>query len=216
MPEGPEIYALSKAIQKCGIQCESYGKHLYIYNRDWSFGLGGRVAYKDGKIIKGESGWIIGKNLRACSIEQVVTGNNLGRDWMNCSDFSDLIEIWKKSRKALGALLLDQSQIAGIGVAWGSEILHSAGNLKPDIPAREQDLGSLNRVIIDIRNHVREIYDLGDKNPIEFINHWFDNLYSIRKMNVYKVGIHAILFFSPFIYIFPFYIYFYTQYKFKK
>ena len=45
MPEGPEVYILCLALKKYGINCKSYGKHLYISNikEDWSFGLNGKV-----------------------------------------------------------------------------------------------------------------------------------------------------------------------------
>ena len=47
MPEGPEIWILSKAINKYYLKDKttSIGKHLIIkdINEDWSFGLTGKV-----------------------------------------------------------------------------------------------------------------------------------------------------------------------------
>lgn len=97
---------------------------------------------------------------------------------------------WSNSRKSLGGLLLDQSQIAGIGVAWGSEILHMV-ELRPDIPAKSQDLTKLSNSIITIRDTVKNIYKdyvIKHEDIDKFINEWFDNLYNIRPIKVYKKG----------------------------
>ena len=37
---------------------------------------------------------------------------------------------WVKSKRKLAALILDQTKITGIGVAWGSEILFKAEKTK--------------------------------------------------------------------------------------
>jgi endonuclease-8 len=55
------------------------------------------------------------------------------------------------SRKPIGALLLDQSVIAGIGNVYRAEILHLAG-IHPDRPGRsltEEDARALWRLAVD-------------------------------------------------------------------
>ena len=187
MPEGPEIYTLGLAIKQLGIYCETYGKHLYINNQDWSFGLKGTVHITDQTITKLGTGWANGSTKPCHSFESIISSNKLGINWLSNHDFTKIINSWQTSRKALGPILLDQSQIAGIGVAWGSEILHRAG-LRPEIPAREQDLTNLNEALNYFKEYTLELYtnNIGEQHT--FINEWFDNLYRIRQMAVYKVG----------------------------
>ena len=70
MPEGPEVWILSEAINKF-YHCEktrAYGKHLFVfgsnkggYGLNWSFGLTGKVQIlDDNSIIKLNTGWIYG------------------------------------------------------------------------------------------------------------------------------------------------------------
>jgi len=101
-----------------------------------------------------------------------------------------IVESWTKSKKKLGGLLVEQSFICGIGIAYGSEILYDAG-LKPDIKANEQNLSKLSQSIINVRNKIKQHYieELDKCNNLkEFINKWFYNLYEIREMNIYKKG----------------------------
>ena len=94
-------------------------------------------------------------------------------------------------------VILDQSKICGIGVAWGSEILYNA-KLNPDLKACEQSLDKLVDSMIEIRTQIQNTYigfylynhyDYDNKDNLkELINDWFENLYKIRKMNIYKKG----------------------------
>jgi len=192
MPEGPEVFALAYAIQKYGLHCESYGKHLFINNSDLSFGLIGKVKIVNGIIEKNTNHWRTGYNRSCTNISELIQNNKLGVNLLT-TDLSTVLTIvnnWQKSKKKLALLLLDQSQIAGIGVAWGSEICNLA-NLRPELPAKEQDLSKLAQTIIFIRDNIRNLYqtfvDNSKSNEI-FINEWFDNLYTIRNMTVYKKG----------------------------
>lgn len=83
--------------------------------------------------------------------------------------------------------MLDQTKIAGIGVAWGSEILFKAG-LRPDMRACDQNLSTLADSILYIRNHIKNIYEKELKDPEQLINDWSDNLYQVREMQIYKKG----------------------------
>ena len=137
MPEGPEIWILSKAINKYYLKDKttSIGKHLIIkdINEDWSFGLTGKVEIDDkDELHKLKTGWLYGDK------KKYKHESKLNVDWMetNKSDLVKEINKWKSSKKMLGTLLLDQSKIAGIGVAWGSEILFES-KLKPHIKACE-------------------------------------------------------------------------------
>jgi len=208
MPEGPEVWILSKAInlyfieeyKKTGlIKTNSYGKHLIINDikEDWSFGLSGTVAIISNNLVKLKTGWLNGHEVSFRDNEdyafQLSRRRVLGVNWMNSSEESLHQEInkWNKSKRKLASLILDQSRISGIGVAWGSEILHMAG-LRPEINACDQSLEKLADIIIAIREEIQEIYEKeldNNKNSLEeFINGWFTNLYEIREMNIYKKG----------------------------
>ena len=197
MPEGPEVWILSKAINNYYDKnlTTTLGKHLIIkgdkIDEDWSFGLNGKVKITDdNKLTKFDAGWLNGN-------KEIYVEKNIGLDWIT-SDSNTIIniiqEIWQKSRKKLGTLLLEQSNICGIGVAWGSEILFEAG-LRPELKACEQKLDNLGSVMIKIRDkiittYLNEINKLSSKEEIkQFINDWFHNLYEVREMNIYKKGL---------------------------
>ena len=211
MPEGLEIYALNYALSvlrhtKC-IECPistAYGKHLIIWNsidsnkiQDWSFGLSGRVRFDvhTSKLHKINTGFVTGSITDHSSYDSFMESSKLGIDFVlsNQEDFEDVIEKWKKSKKKLGTLMLDQSFIAGIGVAWGSEILFEA-DLSPDIAGSLQNLDELASIIIRVRDKMIGFYkNIVDKYAedgeiIEFINGWYFNLYEKRNMKVYKKG----------------------------
>lgn len=193
MPEGPEIWILTNALNKLftssPYSCK--GKHLRNHetNEDWSFGLSGKVFVNDSKtpLQKLSSGYVTGG---IASIEE--TESKLGLDWLTASlaELQNEIASWSKSKKKLGTILLDQSKICGIGVAWGSEILKLA-NLQPQLPANQQNLVSLAGVMIHVRDNIQNTYMETLKkeiNLIQFVNSWFENLYEIRNMQIYKKG----------------------------
>lgn len=206
MPEGPEIWILSEAINKY-YHCEktkAYGKHLFVSpdnfgstfskggcGENWSFGLTGTVQIvdDDNDLIKRNTCWIYG--------DQVPFGNfdeetqKLGTNWLTSSeaDLRKEVDKWIKSKKKLAGLMLDQSKISGIGVAWGSEILFRAG-LRPDMRACDQVLNKLADSMIQIREKIKKCYSeqVDETNCKEFINNWFENLYRVREMDIYKKG----------------------------
>lgn len=201
MPEGPEVWILSEAInlhKNYNDTC-AYGKHLIIKDImegddiyfDWSFGLTGKVHMDDsGNLNKLNIGMVYGEKEMSRSKEELLEG--LGISWIH-SDLEAITQVinkWTTSKRVLGSLLLDQSLISGIGVAWGSEILVRAG-LKPNLKACEQDLSKLIFVMIEIRDEIKQLYSsaLSKTNDYKgFINSWFKNLYEIRVMKAYKKG----------------------------
>lgn len=205
MPEGPEVWILSKAINKfySNDNTVSYGKHLIIkdINENWSFGLNGKVcvgSFND--LVKIDAGWINGDNKKYDNYEDSI--KELGLDWMSASkeELEKEVNSWLKSKKKLAALILDQSKISGIGVAWGSEILFKA-NLRPDMKACDQVLDKLVDSLIEIRKKIQDTYELELNRSLEvckiynndlklrlLINEWFENLYEIREMDIYKKG----------------------------
>jgi formamidopyrimidine-DNA glycosylase len=194
MPEGPEVWILSKAVNKFYKKDRtiSYGKHLFILDKseNWSFGLTGNVAldhYNENELIKIETGWINGHQVKYKNLEDEV--GKLGIDFMNANEdlIREELDKWIKSKKKLAGLMLDQTKISGIGVAWGSEILIRAG-LRPDMRACDQNLTTLADSILYIRNDIKNIYEKELKEPESLINGWFENLYEVREMKVYKKG----------------------------
>ena len=197
MPEGPEIWILSEAINKF-YHCEktkAYGKHLFLFKNEtetenWSFGLTGTVQITDDNVlVKIKSGWINGDQVVCQNYDEET--KKLGTNWLTSSeaDLRKEVDNWIKSKKKLAGLMLDQTKISGIGVAWGSEILCKAG-LRPDMRAFDQDLDKLVDSMIEIRENIKKLYSeqVDENNCREFINNWFENLYEIREMSVYKKG----------------------------
>lgn len=206
MPEGPEVWILSKAINLYFIEeyntsglikTNSYGKHLIINDikEDWSFGLSGNVAIISNNLVKVKSGWLNGEETSFSDYNDYMfhLSKTLGVNWMNSNEelLRQEVDKWNKSKRKLASLILDQSRISGIGVAWGSEILYRAG-LRPDMRACDQSLEKLVDIIIMIRDEIKELYEKqldNNKHSIEeFINNWFTNLYEIREMKIYKRG----------------------------
>jgi len=223
MPELPEVYALSKSLNKIGFNTDVYGKHLIFHNKnndkieDWSFGLEGTVYLKNKddihnnnknnknkkikelkdinldeiELIKIEHNAFSGDKKEYDNINEFINDRNLGINWLTAkeNDLIPIVEKWQNSRKMLGPLIIEQDKIAGIGLAWGSEILNNA-ELLPNVSAKLQDLTTLPESIIYTRDKILETYDsyIKNNNPVEIINGWFRNLYKIREMNVYKVG----------------------------
>jgi hypothetical protein len=201
MPEGPEVWILSEAI--CNLYqrnyCYSIGKHLIADDEIcWSFGLNGTVGIDENNHIykPNDDSWIYGKNKKINLDDNVHEEINCSEiEWMKSSKTTIDVFIKKisKSRSKLGTVLINQQKICGIGVAWGSEILHRAG-LRPDVPTNLQDLTNLASVMIEIRDEIKELYAIELEKYIknnkvnEFILNWFENLYEIRQMAVYKVG----------------------------
>jgi len=197
MPEGPEIWILSEAINKFyhSEKTKAYGKHLFIFKNEkegenWSFGLTGKVCLLDNnELIKLHAGWIYGDQLSFDTYESET--QKLGTNWLTSSeaDLRKEIDSWIKSKKKLAGLLLDQTKISGIGVAWGSEILFKAG-LRPDMRACDQTLNKLADSMIEIRENIKKKYSeqINNSTCREFVNNWFENLYEIREMDIYKKG----------------------------
>lgn len=192
MPEGPEVWILSKAVNKYfeDEKSTSYGKHLFLLDKkeNWSFGLTGNVDLNsNNELIKIETGWLNGGQVKYDNL--TIELDKLGIDFMTADDnlIKEEVDKWIKSKKKLAGLMLDQTKISGIGVAWGSEILFNAG-LRPDIRACDQNLSKLSDSILYIRNNIKNIYEKELKDPKHLINNWFDNLYQVRGMIVYKKG----------------------------
>ena len=196
MPEGPEVWILSKSINLyCKeMKTKSYGKHLFILDKreNLSFGLTGKVQLNDkDELSKINSGWLYGEQIKYENIDEEVC--KLGIDFMTASkeQITEEVGKWIKSKKKLAGLILDQTKISGIGVAWGSEIIFKA-NLRPDLRTCDQNLSKLADCILYIREKIKNIYEkeLKDEEPNykEFVNKWFSNLYEVREMEVYKKG----------------------------
>lgn len=205
MPEGPEVWILSKAINAFYLNDNTscIGKHLIIKDikENWSFGLNGKVGITPfNELIKIPAGWVNGDQIVYNNYEDNI--KDLGLDWMTASkeDLETEVAKWINSKKKLAGLILDQKKICGIGVAWGSEILFKA-ELRPDVRACDQVLNKLVYSMISIREKIKEIYNLelnrtlqvckiyDNNNKLrELIDNWFENLYQIREMDIYKKG----------------------------
>lgn len=222
MPEGPEVWILSVAINRhfqtpqtnddflrpidpnCFNENEpsstitlSYGKHLFLLNEkeNWSFGLDGKcVLTDDNQLVKPNVSWIHGQQLMYDDINNEFA--RLGISWFNANEDALRREVtrWNSSKTRLAGILLNQCKLSGVGIAWGSEILHRA-NLSPNKRACDQDLSPLADVMLQMRDEIRAIYlstlegDFKDRTK-EFVNCWFAPLYEVREpyMRVYRKG----------------------------
>jgi formamidopyrimidine-DNA glycosylase len=193
MPEGPEIWALAEAASLTGISVIAYGKHLLHEKQDIHFGLNGRVTLKDDGLLElVRKDGISGRSVSCADLAELVTSNDLGIDWMTATPAAIRRAISQAylSRKQLGPWMLQQKVIAGVGVAWASEIMHRVG-LIPTKPCNEQNLLRLAESYISIRDEVKSQYaDLvsSASSPREFVYGWCDNLYRHRVMKVYRKG----------------------------
>ena len=196
MPEGPEVFALCLALNRLGLDAECYGKHLFHNRLDYSFGLNGRVHFDPDTqtLSKVASGYIPGDCRPMASLQLIQLEHNKAPDWIEAtrSEFEPLMRDLFRSRKTIASALLDQRSVAGIGVAWGSEILHAAG-IDPGSRSKDIDPVRFMDALIETRDRIREQYSrfvdsLPESELPRFVNEWFRNLYEIREMRVYKKG----------------------------
>ena len=205
MPEGPEVLMLSKAFKHLGFETEAIGKHLLIKDLhtgirfDISFGLVGKITVDENLNITK----VINNQLPSGDMKEIISfhevAENLGIDWLSSSrsDIQNVVTKWTSRKKQIGSLLLDQHEICGIGIAWGSEILHKAG-INPSEKANTFIFLSLTDPLIDAiistKEKVIKLYSQVLKQDGRlFVNGWFNNLYKIREssMSIYKKGIEV-------------------------
>jgi formamidopyrimidine-DNA glycosylase len=203
MQEGPEVWILSRAINRYYIddyvktgclKTDSHGKYLIIKDikEKWSFGITGKVLITDNNTLtKLNTGWVYGEQVNF--IDYNETGKQIGLDWMRSPRelLEQEVDKWIKSKKKIAELILDQLRISGIGTIWGSEILFKS-YLRPDMRACDQVLNKLVDVMIYFREKIQEVYDKEmeeyNDNLKEFINEWDSNLYDLIEMDIYKKG----------------------------
>jgi hypothetical protein len=91
MPEGPEVWILAKI---CELPC--YGKHLFVGDEDWSFGLSGTVSIdNNNNLCKIEHGYLPG------DIKPLDKSLYTGINWITATEtqLNSVIFVWQKSRK---------------------------------------------------------------------------------------------------------------------
>jgi formamidopyrimidine-DNA glycosylase len=170
MPEGLEVYILSKVLKDLGYVCSSFGKHLILTHPytgelyDYSFGLAGKLKIEEGSLeIKkvNHPRIVSGDVIKINSIDELKS--KLGVDWLSASkdELEVVIRSWLSRKKQIGALLIDQKEICGIGVAWASEILHIAKinpALKTNLLQFLDLINALLDAIIQVRDKFLKIY----------------------------------------------------------
>ena len=122
--------------------------------------------------------------------------STLGVDWMsaNKEQLETVVRSWLSKKRQIAALLLDQKEICGIGVVWGSEILKHAQihpTLKTNLLQFLDLIDNLVNAMITIRDKFKQIYlESMPQNNKKFVNEWFSNLYKAREkeIRVYKKG----------------------------
>ena len=196
MPEGPELWALGQMLTRAGVPSTVVGKHLWAAGQDYHFGLTGRARLAAGvltHIPAAYKSYLSGKvDATFGSVEDLVTAHNLGVDWMTGTEvqLATRIAAAMASRATLGSWMLKQECIAGVGVAWASEMCAAAG-LRPDLPCNTQNLRGLASVYLAFQGRLMGEYGAildAVTTPEEFVNAWCDNLYASRRMAVYQGG----------------------------
>lgn len=200
MPEGPEVYLLSVHLQRLGVPCFAYGKHIFVEInpsenklRDISFGLYGRVYYskKDNVLEKVLGGPISGDD-KIVTVTNISKDLGLGPDYMSLTleQCQALVRKWATMKRTLASIMLDQEEIAGLGVAWISEIAYRAGRLDLSLKAKDLDLRALPNTMMAVQEYIKkELQDIFSTWDSEtFVNGWFQNIYKVRQMLVYKKG----------------------------
>lgn len=205
MPEGPEVFLLTFHLQKLGLNCFSYGKHLFIDEgnnekiRDISFGLYGKVYFANNKLDKIKAGPVSGDD-KIIDKSARNTNFGFGPDFMTMSkdDFEKFVNTKLAiSKRQLATFLLDQDEIAGLGVAWISEIAHIADLTDSDLSHKCNNLDELKRyrlidAMFQVQTIVKDIIlnQTTNLDSISFVNEWFENVYRIRApfIRVYRKG----------------------------
>lgn len=204
MPEGPEVYVLALALKSLGFSVEAYGKHLLIVDMengnklDISFGLAGGLKLTSFHLEK-----TVVQD-KPCGYIKVVENFDdvkhrsglFGLNWLTASreELKAVVTRWSQRRKQIGALLIDQHEICGIGVAWASEILFRAKILPTDKASWFEFLNLINPLVdalIEVRGEaIKKYKDFLKGDMHVFVNEWFKNLYNIRQpiMQVYQTG----------------------------
>lgn len=181
------------------------GKHLLCAGMHYTFGLNGGLALPakwTGDLRQPPAhtshGKICGAAVRFdgdAAALRAATGVSTV-DWMgaSASSMQAVIDKAAAQKVALGAWMLDQSKIAGVGLAWASEIAHVAGL---DVSARMCDqkskLRGLGAVYASMRDRVleeyREFVDTvkASGTVADAIAAWYGNLRAVRTMLVYGV-----------------------------
>ena len=197
MPEGPEVFILAEVLKCLNMKAEAYGKHLLYTNPegrnyDITFGLVGKIS-----LLKLDNGYDIQKTVNTPLSGDIrfipdfsSIKTNLGINWMTCEkeEVKKVVVEWSTRAKKIGALLLEQGEICGIGVAWGSEILHSAEIMPTDL-ANTINVDKLVDSIMIKQAYIREAYlNCIDGDYEYFVSRWFGNIYKTRHMEIYKKG----------------------------
>ena len=203
MPEGLEVFILAQVLKDIGYVCHSFGKHLVLkhpYTGEWydySFGLAGRVKINENslELVKVNHPKIVSGEMKKINDIKEVQ-DKLGVDWLFATreKLEIVIRSWLSRKKQIGALLLDQKEICGIGVAWASEILNIA-KINPGLKTNLLQFLDLINVLLDAMINVRDkmlkvYFACVTKDRKKFVNSWYYNLYEERKkyLTVYDKG----------------------------
>jgi hypothetical protein len=203
MPEAPEVFVLAQAANlKYDANYVAHGKQLFTPDGlVWSFGLTGTVGINLlGELVKLNTGKIHG-----AVRPQLENEPEPKCQWLTASpeELQAALSSWTTKHKRLGDLLLDQHEIAGIGIAWGSEIAAAAGpDVRLDLRACLQPEAlttSLLEAMLAVRERSMATYRpliqaaIDDDQLDHFITTWFYTLYEHRLMSVYKTGTPLVL-----------------------
>jgi formamidopyrimidine-DNA glycosylase len=153
-PQGPFAPGGARIDGRVLARVDAHGKHLFLgFGDEWvhvHLGLFGRVTLADGPApaprgavrlrLVGADGYLDLRGPTACRLidddTKQALHDRLGADPLRRdADPMHAFEKLRRRRLAMGAILLDQSVVAGIGNVYRAELLHRAG-LSPHREAR--------------------------------------------------------------------------------
>lgn len=203
MPEGPEVYELAQLLRRAGYaDASAHGKHLLCRELHFTFGLTGGLRLPTDRTLPPVHTASRRSQVNGAvktydgTLPALVKELKLGADWMTASatTLQAVINASASRKVKLGAWMLDQTEIAGVGVAWGSEIAALA-NL--DVAARmcDQNLRNLGAAYVSVRNSAIDTYNAYIDSVVtdaaavaDAVNGWYLNLERVRVMRAYNVG----------------------------
>ena len=154
-PQGPFAGSAARLDGRVLDRVDAHGKHLFLgFGEEWvhvHLGLFGRVTVADGPAptprgavrlrLVGDTGYLDLRGPTACELidedAKRALHARLGADPLRRdADPTRVFEKLRRRRLPMGAILLDQSVVAGIGNVYRAELLHRAA-LSPYREARD-------------------------------------------------------------------------------
>jgi len=198
MPEFAEVWILGEALRRVlslsTSEVFSHGKMLFLHKEgklvQLTFGLHGGVTLEGDEVTHVKRTAISGGWKKVCESDLPTSTCVMKLD---ADGWNEIKKKWSKKRKQIGALLLEQDSLAGIGLAYASESLGKA-DIHPTRHANsltDVEWKVLESALFSVREDVSSRYEehirgMDERELRVFVHDWFENLYKVRCLEVYK------------------------------